>query len=485
MHHPWPADTRVSHPFGRTRRPHAFAGRAGAFCPDRGGRGLRRMRPAPAAGPASDRRLPPRRARPAWADGWQDWTDRIGAIVYCPSFFPGPLTAEIDGQWNTAKAPGKEWQLGFAWLEHDQLVHIVFEGYPAGRWPPSCPGQPCFADVAGHERIGGFDVTWYDHNSASHWHHLAATFRGQRLRLRDQHARDRSLRHRAEGARSADQDDRRACAAATRRIGCRAAWPIAPSRLLARRHPAARHRRGRVRASALAADRGLRAAPRERRADPQHPLLPQQGPIAGRLRWRDGRHATVGRAGDAARTGLRRARAGRSARPAAACWPGARSSRPASWQAALASAGTAIGAVEAVLDGDCAIAYALVRPPGHHAAAGDDRRLLLLRTRAGRRGRPPPRRRAGGDHRLGRPPRQRHAGVLLRPRRRADGLAAHAARLLGAVAPPDRLGARGRDGRREGFNVNVELGLRQRRRAPTWRRWSAWWRRSSTATRPG
>jgi hypothetical protein len=110
------------------------------------------------------------------ADGWQKWTDRIGAVVYCPSFFPGPLTAEIDSQWNTAKEPGKEWQLGFAWLEHDQLVHVVFEGYPAGRWPPTCPGQPCFAHVVGHDRIGAFDVTWYDHNSASHWHHLAATF---------------------------------------------------------------------------------------------------------------------------------------------------------------------------------------------------------------------------------------------------------------------------------------------------------------------
>jgi hypothetical protein len=112
----------------------------------------------------------------AWATGWQAWTNRIGAVVYCPTFFPGPLTAEIDGQWNTAKQPGKEWQLGYAWLEHDQLVHVVFEGYPAGRWPPTCPGQPCFAHVAGRDRIGGFDVTWYDHNSASHWHHLAAAF---------------------------------------------------------------------------------------------------------------------------------------------------------------------------------------------------------------------------------------------------------------------------------------------------------------------
>jgi acetoin utilization deacetylase AcuC-like enzyme len=31
------------------------------------------------------------------------------------------------------------------------------------------------------------------------------------------------------------------------------------------------------------------------------------------------------------------------------------------------SAGTAIAAVEAVLDGDCLRSYALVRPPGHHA----------------------------------------------------------------------------------------------------------------------
>ena|SRR5438034_2937694 len=120
--------------------------------------------PAPASCPA------------AWAAGWQAWTDRIGAVVYCPTFFPAPLTPEIDGQWMTAKEPGKEWQLGYAWLEHDQLVHVIFEGYPAARWPPSCPGQPCFAHVVGHDRIGGFDVTWYDHNSASHWHHLAATF---------------------------------------------------------------------------------------------------------------------------------------------------------------------------------------------------------------------------------------------------------------------------------------------------------------------
>ena len=38
-----------------------------------------------------------------------------------------------------------------------------------------------------------------------------------------------------------------------------------------------------------------------------------------------------------------------------------------SWDAALAAAGTGLDATAAVLDGDCDLAYALVRPPGHHA----------------------------------------------------------------------------------------------------------------------
>jgi acetoin utilization deacetylase AcuC-like enzyme len=40
---------------------------------------------------------------------------------------------------------------------------------------------------------------------------------------------------------------------------------------------------------------------------------------------------------------------------------------PASWDAALAAAGCAIGAVDSVLDGPADAAFALARPPGHHA----------------------------------------------------------------------------------------------------------------------
>ena len=41
-----------------------------------------------------------------------------------------------------------------------------------------------------------------------------------------------------------------------------------------------------------------------------------------------------------------------------------------SWEAALAAAGCAIAAAEAVLDGSCDAAFALSRPPGHHATRG-------------------------------------------------------------------------------------------------------------------
>ena len=71
------------------------------------------------------------------------------------------------------------WQLGFAWLEHDQLVHVVFEGYPGHALAAHCPasGGALLRRQGRHRAtIDGFEVTWYDHNQASHWHHLAAVF---------------------------------------------------------------------------------------------------------------------------------------------------------------------------------------------------------------------------------------------------------------------------------------------------------------------
>jgi hypothetical protein len=112
----------------------------------------------------------------AWKADWQAWADRVGETVFCPSFIPSPITGEIGGQWNTAREPGKAWQLGYAWLEHDDLVHIVFEGYPEKVWPPGCEGVPCFDGKTGTETIAGHHMTWFDRNEASHSGHIAAVF---------------------------------------------------------------------------------------------------------------------------------------------------------------------------------------------------------------------------------------------------------------------------------------------------------------------
>jgi hypothetical protein len=97
--------------------------------------------------------------------------------IYCPGWLPSPIDGVIHGQWNTARVPDKQWQLGYAWLEQGELVHVVFEGYPPGTFPPSCEGTPCFGGREPRvEPVGGRGVTWYDHNLASHTGHIAAIF---------------------------------------------------------------------------------------------------------------------------------------------------------------------------------------------------------------------------------------------------------------------------------------------------------------------
>lgn len=130
------------------------------------------------AGPASSSQAP-LRCPATWAAGWQRWADRVGDTVYCPTWMPSPIDAVIGGQWNTAQVPQRQWQLGFAWLEQGQLVHVIFEGYPPGTFPPRCEGGvPCFdGREPGTERIGRWTVAWYLRNHASHTGHVAAVFR--------------------------------------------------------------------------------------------------------------------------------------------------------------------------------------------------------------------------------------------------------------------------------------------------------------------
>ena len=92
----------------------------------------------------------------------------------------------------------------------------------------------------------------------------------------------------------------------------------------------------------------------------------RSGPIAGRLEWHAGRHAS--------REELEMLHLPAyidSVQEFCAAGGGLMTqSTPVverSWDAALAAAGTTLEATSAVLDGECDLAYALVRPPGHHA----------------------------------------------------------------------------------------------------------------------
>jgi acetoin utilization deacetylase AcuC-like enzyme len=92
----------------------------------------------------------------------------------------------------------------------------------------------------------------------------------------------------------------------------------------------------------------------------------ERGPIAPHLEWHPGRPATMAELELVHPAGYIR-----SVEQACAAGPGILTQSspvvPASWPAALGSAGTCLAATEAVLGGECAIAYALTRPPGHHA----------------------------------------------------------------------------------------------------------------------
>ena len=55
---------------------------------------------------------------------------------------------------------------------------------------------------------------------------------------------------------------------------------------------------------------------------------------------------------------------------------------PGSWEAATLAAGAAVGAVEAVMQGRAANAFALVRPPGHHARPATAMGFCLLNNAA-------------------------------------------------------------------------------------------------------
>jgi acetoin utilization deacetylase AcuC-like enzyme len=92
----------------------------------------------------------------------------------------------------------------------------------------------------------------------------------------------------------------------------------------------------------------------------------QRGPLAPHVRWRDARHATIEEL-----QLLHPAEYVELVRTWCASGGGdlelGTRAVPATWDAARAAVGASLQAVDAVLDGEAGVSYALVRPPGHHA----------------------------------------------------------------------------------------------------------------------
>ena len=124
----------------------------------------------------------------AWEPGWQKLADDVGMRVYCPSWMPSPIDAEIGGQWNSDGAivddNDKSYLAGFLWHEAGSGdVHVNFRGYPGKTAIPQCldtqtsggktrrRSVPCFSDRQGTREVGGKTVTVYTvSRDADQWH---------------------------------------------------------------------------------------------------------------------------------------------------------------------------------------------------------------------------------------------------------------------------------------------------------------------------
>jgi hypothetical protein len=123
----------------------------------------------------------------AWKPGWQGLANDVGIRVYCPSWMPSPIDAEIDGQWNSGGVvvgKDKSYLAGFLWHEAGSGdVHVNFRAYPGKTAIPRCIETrtsggttrrievPCFSDPQGTRQVGDRTVTVYTvSRDADQWH---------------------------------------------------------------------------------------------------------------------------------------------------------------------------------------------------------------------------------------------------------------------------------------------------------------------------
>jgi hypothetical protein len=130
----------------------------------------------------------------AWQTGWQKLANTIKAPVYCPTWMPNPLDAQIGGEWQDIYSIGKDRSYLVSFLYHGEPgsgdVHVNFRGYPGRTAIPRCKTivpsgnktmrgtTPCFADPAGTQTRNGITATVYRVNQdADQWHVLLAWHR--------------------------------------------------------------------------------------------------------------------------------------------------------------------------------------------------------------------------------------------------------------------------------------------------------------------
>jgi len=129
----------------------------------------------------------------AWKAGWQQLADRIAAPVYCPSWMPEPLDAQMGGRYFNGRFvdPDRSYLVSFVWMEASggdvQEVHVNLRGYPGRTRIPTCvdtltvegktvhPKIPCFSDAREQKRFAAGKVTVYTANQGvDQWHVLYA-----------------------------------------------------------------------------------------------------------------------------------------------------------------------------------------------------------------------------------------------------------------------------------------------------------------------
>jgi hypothetical protein len=143
----------------------------------------------------------------AWVGGWQKLANQIRKPVYCPSWMPSPLDAQIGGQYANGRSVGRDrsYLVSFVSVDHDVggvsgEVHVNFRGYPGRIAVPVCQDTitengatrrtriPCFADPRLTKVIGGKHVTVYTANQgADQWHVLYAWHANRSLYALSEH----------------------------------------------------------------------------------------------------------------------------------------------------------------------------------------------------------------------------------------------------------------------------------------------------------